>query len=107
MGCRGRPSDTTWLCTWPAVASIPENLYEAASLEGAGKVKQFFMITLPLIWDNVEFKLVNLLVLFNDQLQLPVSVDADLDNFGTQVMLNYMYSEAYTAEIWDMVWPLV
>ena len=34
--------------------TIPENLYEAASLEGASKVRQFFMITLPLIWDNKD-----------------------------------------------------
>ena len=37
-----------------SMTSIPENLYEAASLEGASKVKQFFMITLPLIWDNIR-----------------------------------------------------
>ena len=36
------------------MSSIPENLYEAAALEGAGKVKQFFMITLPLIWNNIR-----------------------------------------------------
>ena len=37
-----------------SMTSIPENLYEAASLEGASKLKQFFMITLPLIWDNIR-----------------------------------------------------
>ena len=37
-----------------SMSSIPENLYEAASLEGASKVRQFFMITLPLIWDNIR-----------------------------------------------------
>ena len=37
-----------------SMTSIPENLYEAAALEGAGKFKQFFMITLPLIWDNIR-----------------------------------------------------
>ena len=33
-----------------SMANVPESLYESASLEGAGKIKQFFSITLPLIW---------------------------------------------------------
>ena len=31
------------------LAGIPKDLYEAASIDGAGPVKQFFMITLPLL----------------------------------------------------------
>ena len=34
--------------------SIPDSLYESASLEGAGRIKQFFSITLPLIWTNIR-----------------------------------------------------
>lgn len=37
-----------------SMSSIPEHLYEAAQLEGAGKMKQFFSITLPLVWDNIR-----------------------------------------------------
>ncbi|MFH1421398.1 MAG: sugar ABC transporter permease [Planctomycetota bacterium] len=29
--------------------SIPKTLYEAAEIDGAGKIRQFFMITLPLL----------------------------------------------------------
>ena len=34
-----------------SMANIPDSLYESASLEGAGRIKQFFSITLPLILD--------------------------------------------------------
>ena len=37
-----------------SMASIPESLYESASLEGAGRIRQFFDITLPLIWTNIR-----------------------------------------------------
>jgi ABC-type sugar transport system permease subunit/ABC-type glycerol-3-phosphate transport system substrate-binding protein len=34
-----------------AMEGIPADLYEAADLEGASPLRQFFTITLPLIWD--------------------------------------------------------
>lgn len=37
---------------------IPQDLYEAASMEGAGSVRQFFRITLPLLAPVVFFNLV-------------------------------------------------
>ena len=32
-----------------SMANVPESLYESASLEGAGRIRQFFTITLPLV----------------------------------------------------------
>lgn len=37
---------------------IPENLYEAAAIDGASKVKQFFVITLPMITPILLFNLI-------------------------------------------------
>nr|WP_255673086.1 sugar ABC transporter permease [Glycomyces amatae] len=37
-----------------AIASIPRDLYEAAIIDGAGRVPMFFKITLPLLWDSVQ-----------------------------------------------------
>ena len=37
-----------------SIASIPESLYESASLNGANKWVQFKDITLPLIWNNLR-----------------------------------------------------
>lgn len=38
--------------------SVPESLYEAANLDGASPVRQFFGITLPCIWETVRTTLV-------------------------------------------------
>lgn len=37
-----------------SMSAVPLDLYESASLDGAGRVAQFFQITLPLIWTNIR-----------------------------------------------------
>ena len=80
-----------------SMASIPEELYESTSLEGAGAIQQFFTITLPLIWTNIRTTLtffiistINLSFLF---VQAMTSGGPD---GSTEVFLSYMYKQAYT-----------
>ncbi len=37
-----------------SMSSIPLSLYESAGLDGASRFKQFFQITIPLIWTNIR-----------------------------------------------------
>ncbi|MGN0980450.1 MAG: carbohydrate ABC transporter permease [Candidatus Avoscillospira sp.] len=37
-----------------SMSAVPGSLYESASLDGAGRMTQFFQITLPLIWTNIR-----------------------------------------------------
>ncbi len=37
-----------------SMSAVPADLYESASLDGAGRLNQFFEITLPLIWTNIS-----------------------------------------------------
>lgn len=37
-----------------SMASVPASIYESAGLDGAGRVTQFFQITIPLIWTNIR-----------------------------------------------------
>lgn len=41
-----------------ALKGVPQDLYEAASIDGAGKVRQFFTITIPLISPVIFYNLV-------------------------------------------------
>ena len=45
-----------------AMESIPESYYEAARLDGAGPLRQFWNVTLPLIWDIVVISIVFLVI---------------------------------------------
>ncbi|HHV12001.1 MAG TPA: sugar ABC transporter permease [Clostridiales bacterium] len=81
LGAMGLPSEFSWLgdtrtaiwtliilAVWQfgssmliflsSLKQIPSTLYEASTVDGAGKVKQFFHITLPLLTPTIFFNLV-------------------------------------------------
>lgn len=79
-----------------AMSSVPESLYEAADLEGASKIHQFFSITLPLVWGTVRTTLtffiiscINLSFLF-----VKVMTSGGPDG-ASESALGYMYKQAY------------
>ena len=37
-----------------SMAAVPQSMYESSGLDGAGRMTQFFQITLPLIWTNIR-----------------------------------------------------
>ena len=45
-----------------AMESVPESLYESATIDGASPARQFFSITLPLIWDVLSISIVFLVI---------------------------------------------
>ena len=45
-----------------ALQNVPQSLYEAASIDGAGKWRSFFAITVPSITPVILFNAVQLLV---------------------------------------------
>ena len=84
-----------------SMAAIPEDLYEAASLDGSTEIQTFFKVTLPLIWTNIRTTLtfyiistINLSVLF---VQIMINGGP---NGKTEVFLNYMYKQAYGAGVY-------
>lgn len=80
-----------------SMASVPESLYESADLEGAGKVQQFFSITLPLIWTNIRTTLSFFVIsTINLSFQLVKVLTNGGPDGATEVFLSYMYKQAYT-----------
>ena len=80
-----------------SMANIPESLYESASLEGAGRLKQFFSITLPLIWTNIRTTLTFFVISTINMSFLMVKAMTNGGPDGaSNVFLSYMYQEAYT-----------
>lgn len=77
-----------------SMSAVPESLYESAGLDGAGRLTQFFQITIPLIWTNIRTTLtffiisnINLAFLFVK------AMTSGGPNGASDVALNYMYSQ--------------
>lgn len=80
-----------------SMSSVPESLYECAELEGAGKFRQFFSITLPLIWTNIRTTLTFFIISTINMSFLFVKAMTNGGPDGaSNVFLSYMYQEAYT-----------
>ncbi|MEU4231603.1 sugar ABC transporter permease [Nonomuraea sp. NPDC026600] len=80
-----------------AMSSIPEELYEASALDGASAGRQFFAITLPLIWQNLRTTLTFFVMsAVNLSFVLVRAMTGGGPDGSSEVLLSYMYRQAYT-----------
>ena len=80
-----------------SMASVPQSLYESAGLDGAGRVTQFFQITLPLIWTNIRTTLTFFIIsTINMAFLFVKAMTSGGPNGASEVALSYMYKQAYT-----------
>ncbi|MEW9547790.1 carbohydrate ABC transporter permease [Nonomuraea sp. NPDC050783] len=79
------------------LAGIPRDMFEAAQIDGAGRLSLFFRITLPLLWDTVQVAWVYLGILALDVFAI-VWVMTDQHggpDFSTTVMAAEIYRNAF------------
>lgn len=80
-----------------SMASVPESVYESASIEGAGRIRQFFTLTIPLIWSNIRTTLTFFIISnINLSFMLVKAMTSGGPDGSTEVFLSYMYKQAYT-----------
>ncbi|MET7330985.1 sugar ABC transporter permease [Nonomuraea sp. NPDC005650] len=79
------------------MAGIPEEIYEASALDGASAGRQFFAITLPLIWQNLRTTLTFFVMsAVNLSFVLVRAMTGGGPDGSSEVLLSYMYKQAYT-----------
>lgn len=78
-----------------AMQNVPRVLYEAAELDRAGKVRQFFSITLPGIapslWYVVMTRIIGSLQVFD----IVYTTTGGGPNFTTETLVTYVYTRAF------------
>ena len=77
-----------------SMSAVPESLYESANLDGAGRMTQFFQITIPLIWTNIRTTLTFFIISTINMAFLFVTAMTDGGPNGvSEVALFYMYRQ--------------
>ena len=77
-----------------SMSSVPASLYESANLDGAGRLTQFFRITIPLIWTNIRTTLTFFIIsTINMAFLFVTAMTSGGPNGASDVALNYMYSQ--------------
>jgi len=80
-----------------SMASVPESVYESANIEGASRIRQFFSLTIPLIWTNIRTTLTFFIISsINLSFMLVKAMTSGGPDGSTDVFLSYMYKQAYT-----------
>ncbi len=77
-----------------SMAAVPQSLYESSGLDGAGRVTQFFKITIPLIWTNIRTTLTFFIIsTINMAFLFVKAMTGGGPNGASEVVLGYMYSQ--------------
>jgi len=80
-----------------ALQNVPTSLYEAASIDGAKKWRQFFTITVPIITPTILFNTIQLLVAAFQEFNAPYLVPAQPGgpNNATLLLNVFIYQRAF------------
>ena len=77
------------------LASIPGDIYEAARIDGAGPLRQFRALTLPLLRNFINIAVVlNIIHVFNSFPIIWIMTQGGPDD-GTHILITYLYDLAF------------
>ena len=78
------------------ILNIPEERYEAAKIDGAGKWQQFLKVTMPGMWQEIRTSLVFFIVTaFNYSFGLVYVMTKGGPNRSSELLTTYLYENAF------------
>jgi len=78
-----------------ALRAVPNELYDSAKIDGAGKVRTFFQISLPLIRPSVVFVLVMATIWNLQAFDLVYTMTHGGPGYSTTTIVYYIYQKAF------------
>jgi N-acetylglucosamine transport system permease protein len=86
-----------------SMQSIPTSFYEAATLDGAGRWRQFRDITLPLMWETIRTAIIYIAISALDMfviVQVITGGTSTSASRSVETVAIYMYIEAFSKSRW-------
>ena len=80
-----------------AIQNIPESLFEASAIDGAGKVRQFFSVTLPGIMPSFWFLLMTRIIGSLQMFDIVYTMTGGGPSRSTTTMVVYIYDQAFNS----------
>ena len=78
-----------------AMQNVSKDYYEAADIDGAGKIRQFFSITLPSIMPSFWFLLMTRVIGSLQVFDIVYTLTDGGPNFSTETLVTYVYKKAF------------
>ena len=79
-----------------AMTNVPEHFYEASSIDGAGKILQFFRITLPLINGTIKTMVILGIAHFFSGGFIAIQIMTEGGpNRASEILTSYMYQQSF------------
>jgi len=91
---------------WGAMSRIPEELVEAANLDGANLMREFFSITVPVVWPTLSMVIVLTWMVPFTVVNQPLMLDAGGQNGTTTwglLMMNTVKKNQYSAAAYSIM----
>lgn len=74
---------------------VPDELYEAARIDGANKVQQIFHVTIPMLYQTFQITLVLAITLIFKVFETVIQLTNGGPNHLSEVMVTYMYNTTF------------
>ncbi|MDD7541550.1 MAG: sugar ABC transporter permease [Mobiluncus porci] len=79
-----------------AMAGVDSSIYEAARIDGASRIRQLFVITIPLIWSNIRTTLTFFIISsINLSFVIVRAMTGGGPDGSSEVLLGYLYNQAF------------
>lgn len=83
-----------------AIQNIPPELIESAMLDGANKIRTFWSVTIPLIWETIRTILIFAVIGALNQFALVYILFEQIASKHSDMIMNYYYNQAFSQRNW-------
>ena len=80
-----------------AIQNVPDSLFEAAAIDGAGKIRQFFSVTLPSVMPSFWFLLMTRIIGSLQMFDIMYTMTGGGPSRSTTTMVVYIYDQAFNS----------